>query len=706
MNRIVLSICFTVWITPPIGAAEPAARDDAFAKTVTPFLQQHCAKCHDAKKQSGDFRLDDISAQPGKDTERWQSIQTQLRDGLMPPPKEARPTDSEARKVVAWIAERNGGRSAKLPNQGNLIPHELIFGKPAEQVGVAPSRLWRLSPDGYMGFAGLFGRGRAPNGVVQPFTVVPERGIKDFAELYTVDEPSAEIMLRNAEVIVNAQTGHSKIAVKNVANPDSLVKEFAALMKPGPAPTKTQLEAAIQLQFRMAIGRAAGSDEVQRLIGLYEKCAKTGDNAGAVRTMLQAVLLRTDAIFRSEMGRGPGRQMLTPQELALAVSLALSDRREAGIFTAAAKGELSTKEQVAMQIERIYADPKFDKTRILKFFREYFEYGNATEVFKDKPKSFAHEPAQYVKDTDRLILAILDADKDVFRELLTTEKAFVNYSTAKNKKTGMNDPKPGVVIPPKRESKTSELTPVPAVEYVYGIAEWTPEQPVTLPASTRIGILMQPSWLAAWSTNFDNDPVRRGRWIRERLLGGTVPDLPIGVAAQVPDDPHRTFRDRLTVTRAASCWKCHKQMDELGLPFEQFDHYGRFRKTEEVLDVEATEKNVDKKGKSLGKITKQVELNTTGTIANSGDANLDGSVKDPREMIRKIAESALARQVFIRHVFRFYFGRNETLSDARTLQDADKAYLESGGSFKALLVSLLTSDSFLYRTSTPTGETK
>ena len=33
----------------------------------------------------------------------------------------------------------------------------------------------------------------------------------------------------------------------------------------------------------------------------------------------------------------------------------------------------------------------------------------------------------------------------------------------------------------------------------------------------------------------------------------------------------------------------------------------------------------------------------------------------------------------------------------QTLIDADKAYLESGGSFKAVIVSLLTSDSFMYR---------
>lgn len=36
-------------------------------------------------------------------------------------------------------------------------------------------------------------------------------------------------------------------------------------------------------------------------------------------------------------------------------------------------------------------------------------------------------------------------------------------------------------------------------------------------------------------------------------------------------------------------------MDELGLPFENFDHYGRFRTSESVLDTEATAKNMDKK---------------------------------------------------------------------------------------------------------------
>jgi len=42
-------------------------------------------------------------------------------------------------------------------------------------------------------------------------------------------------------------------------------------------------------------------------------------------------------------------------------------------------------------------------------------------------------------------------------------------------------------------------------------------------------------------------------------------------------------------------------------------------------------------------------------------------------------------------------GRNEMLSDSQTLIDADQAYLKSGGSFNAVIVSLLSSDSFMYR---------
>ena len=70
---------------------------------------------------------------------------------------------------------------------------------------------------------------------------------------------------------------------------------------------------------------------------------------------------------------------------------------------------------------------------------------------------------------------------------------------------------------------------------------------------------------------------------------------------------------------------------------------------------------------------------------------------DTVAMLHRLADSPLVRQVFVRHAFRYFMGRNETLRDASTLRRADQAYVKSGGSMKSLIVSLLTSDSFLYR---------
>ncbi len=676
---------------PKPAAPAPVAPDTAFKDEIAPLLKAHCVKCHSADTAKGDVRLDDLNPDVSKDAARWAAVRDQLRDGLMPPPKETRIADAKVRAAVAWITSKTGDPAPKLPNQGNLIPHELLFGKPAPAGDAPAGRVWRLSPDAYMGFTQSITRGKL-GGLVQPFTLVPERGIKDFAGLYTIDEPSTEILIRNAEAIVEAQTGHTTTGGKIAGRNDS-VREFIAIMDPNAEPTRSQLESAVRLQYKMALNRTPTDDDLKRYLGLYDRCAKAGDRPGAVKTMLQAVLLKTDAVFRSELGKGEGsRRMLAPDELALALSLALGDKRESGLATAAAKGELATKEQIAVHVRGVLDSTReSDRTRVLGFFREFFEYANAANVFKDKPKTFVHSPGQYVADTDRLVKHVLAADKDVLRELLTTDKSFVNYTTAKNKQKNIDEPKQAVILNPNNNKNQT------GPESVYGIDKWVPEQPVAMPANTRLGVLMQPSWLVAWSTNFDNDPVRRGRWVRERLLGGTVPDLPIGVVAQVPDDPHRGFRDRLTVTRDAACWKCHQEMDELGLPFEQFDHYGRFRATETVLDPDATAKNIDKKGKSLGPVTREIPLSVAGVIASSGDAKLDGEAKNPREFVTKMANSERVRQVFVRHAFRYYLGRNETLADAKTLQDADRAYVASGGSFKALVVALLTSDSFLYR---------
>ena len=222
------------------------------------------------------------------------------------------------------------------------------------------------------------------------------------------------------------------------------------------------------------------------------------------------------------------------------------------------------------------------------------------------------------------------------------------------------------------------------------------EQPFAI--QNRRGLLTHPAWLIAHSSNFHTDPIKRGRWIREKLLAGRVPDVPITVDAQVPEDPHKTFRERVeTVTQKAECLKCHQHMNPLGLPFEVFDDFGRYRLNE---PLEYEEHILSKPTKKNGETTyKTKPVSTLGELVGTGDPKLDGLVTDPFDLVNRLAQSDRVRQSIIRHAFRFYMGRNEMLSDSQTLIDADRAYLESGGSFKAVIVSLLNSDSFRYRKS-------
>jgi hypothetical protein len=198
--------------------------------------------------------------------------------------------------------------------------------------------------------------------------------------------------------------------------------------------------------------------------------------------------------------------------------------------------------------------------------------------------------------------------------------------------------------------------------------------------------------------------VARGKWIREKLLAGTLPEVPITVDASIPEDHHKTLRERMhSKTGDTYCWKCHESINPLGYAFESYDDFGRFR-TKESLEYpeHIIEKRPDEApGRDnlmdLRDIYKTVPVDSSGHLAGTRDESLDGDITDAIDLAGRLGKSRLVRQSIIRHAFRYFMGRNETLSDSKTLIDAEQAYDTSGGSFDAVIVSLLTSDSFIYR---------
>ena len=510
-----------------------------------------------------------------------------------------------------------------------------------------------------------------------------------------------------------------------------------------------RLTAAIDFLFEALTFRPPSKEESETYLAIVKQSIeKLGKEEGAVLG-LSAIFLDRDALFRPELADygkpdAHGRVMLQDWELGLAVNHALCYiKPDETLRKAIVEGRMRTREDVRREVSRMLADDSIRKPRVLRFFRDYFDYDLGGYICKDAKaladtgaptRGQSHYRAMFdaTASTDRLIELILKEDKDVLKQLLTTDKVVATQadSTYFGQRLSKEQIKAAKEQPPETseeiqavtqemfelsealkltpghkptkralERKKKELARLHKQESqrqnakvakadlsgpkIYARVSWRsfgngsmkPERILaTAPQGQRLGILTHPSWLVSHSDAMDNHAIRRGRWVRERLLGGGIPDVPITVDAMLPDEPSKTLRERMRVTQQTYCWTCHKKMDPLGLPFEMYNHAGLYR-TEE-----------------LGK-----PVDTTGEIIESGVPGLDGKVGSAIELIQKLAASERAEQVFVRHAFRFWMGRNETLNDGPVLQEAHRAYRDSGGSMNALITSLLTSDAFLYR---------
>ncbi|RPH40311.1 MAG: DUF1588 domain-containing protein, partial [Planctomycetota bacterium] len=582
---------------------------------VASFLKQYCVRCHGPEKRKGNLALHDL----GPKAEAWKTILEKISTGEMPPEEAAQPTTEQRRRAILQL-QAAGVRldDDRRPAKANRLDHEALFSATGKAESSTPGRLWRVTRPAYeeffqkvnsdlkLGFKS-YGQHRFRG----PWEFSSDEGFRDYALSHRIDEPEIEQHLRNATR-----------AAKAMASRVSEGKGLPALQVLVQSPESPQ--EGVVATFRAVLGRDPSAEERDRYAGFFRDSVKRDGKEKGLEQLFVAVLFHPEVMYRVEAASG----LLPPRDLARSIAYALTDRApDAALLEAAAAGKLSRREEVRDQvrrildaeIQRIAADPLDVQPRILRFFREYFGYAEAEHVFKDMPTLKAAglggrknwwNASYFVRDTDRLIASLLDQDRNVLRELLTTTKTPVVNLISKEGR--------GVVHPAPKGGGFKQEARMALGVYELEIApgDWAQDKAFSLPEAHRLGILTHPSWLVAHSTNFENHAIQRGRWIREKLLGGNIPDIPVTVDAKLPDEPHKPLRERMRVTREAFCWNCHRNMDPLGLPFEMFDHFGRFRTTE------------------LGK-----PVVTSGAVERSGDPRLDGPVKDALELIRRLAGS-------------------------------------------------------------------
>ena len=732
---VALSPFLAIWPSQWILGKESA---EGFASEVNAFLESHCIKCHGEKRQKADVTLHDLGTgfELAEEVRRWLAVLSQLQNGEMPPEDEKQPSHEERQRIIAGIIDQfrlSGNPIEQLrsaPKYGNYVNHKELFSGEHKGPAYSRPRIWRISP--YI------------DGPSSPFSLSQDEGFKDYAHMWSMDKSTIELLLVKAKTVVDKLIGPSvetlkvqdgiwkqqilnkrrnlekelqALEVSLAKNPENegLKKKQGTLTKQleknkatdfekdrkrpsgklasleknvfwrvaygAEMPPEIDLEDAVSRQLKTALRRTPSAKDIEKMSARLKESIQSFGNFTGLQLTLTSILMMPESIYRMELGLGEklpdNRRKLSQAEIAYALGYALTDGGpDKEIFADLSAGKLGDPAVIQAHVERIYESAitgtqkrKGKAERVLRFFQEYFGYKGATDIFKDGTRHPGHNPrpSDLIRDTDLLIMHILKEDKEVLKELLTTEIAYIRHVPAR----------PGwETIGSYNVSKKQ----VREDNIISGEKNKNNQRYVMRLSGQRAGILSQPSWLTAHSTNFDNDPVKRGKWVYEHLLGGIIPNVPITVDATVPEDPDKTLRERFQKTNDSYCMKCHQKMNPLGMAFEMYDDVGRFREKELLRD-----------NKTL------VEVDSRGGISHSGVPGLDGPVDNALDLMEKLANSSHVRQVFVRHAFRYWMGRNETLSDSPTLIAADKAYVESGGSMKALVASLLSSDSFLYR---------
>lgn len=557
----------------------------------------------------------------------------------------------------------------------NLLDNDQLFICPSDQVIASPALLRRVEPKRlrtrWAGFNFL-----------SPYATNPSLHYSTNSSMDTFDDSNGRRLI---DIAMLRAEGYMENRRLN-----------AACFWDDPLPDSACLDKWLNWHMKQFVAhRPLTPKEQQRFIDFGLKIINESEDSEVGKMLLVAATFASAlTIYREELGVGEpdedGRTRLGAYEIGQALSFTFLNRHLASYHNsqalvalqqAVAKDELQTREQVEMHVRALLQLDNRDGNPIMaigvrEFFQQYMGYLDANKVFKNGGPHVRYIPDYFDEHTEYVVEQVVVMDSNVLSNLMTTQQGKVYADRIRD----------GEYVNEENEPYNIER----GVLVGDGV--------VTFPESERNGVFTHPAWIANQSRNVYNEAhaVYRGKWIRENLLCGHIPELPINVDAVLPTDTDKTVRERLALATDPSdegtnqyCVGCHQLMNPLGYPFESYDHHGRHRIDERVftLDADGDPEYVYK------------PVNSTSTLVATGDPALDGkTVNNALELMDLLASSERVEQCFVRQSFRFYMGRDERLEDSCTLAAMQHAYTSNGGSFQEMIVTLFTSDTFLYRT--------
>lgn len=215
---------------------------------------------------------------------------------------------------------------------------------------------------------------------------------------------------------------------------------------------------------------------------------------------------------------------------------------------------LQTKPQLTAQIERLMNDPRSSAfvSGFLDSWLNLRDLGDQPPPRKTANEFYAENLPHSMKRETQLFFQNLLQQNGSIMDFLNAEYTFVDKQLAK-------------------------LYQLPIRET---LRQSDGFQKVELTESQRRGgLLGMASVLTVSANGVDTSPVTRGAWILENILGTPSPPPPDEVPAIDADvNGATTIREKLSLHREdQACNICHRNIDPLGFPLENFDPIGRWR---------------------------------------------------------------------------------------------------------------------------------
>jgi hypothetical protein len=398
---------------------------------------------------------------------------------------------------------------------------------------------------------------------------------------------------------------------------------------------------------RRAFRRPLEFGETMAFKTLYGRLAPSLGHEEALTAVIEAVLQSPQFLYRVEAPLGEpetGAVALGPYEMASRLSYFLwGSMPDDALLDAAEAGLLSSPAGVEMEARRLLADQRA-RERVLEFHAAWLGLEPLTSLSRNSAPTGMGPSLR--KSIDAFIEEMFWSAGARLSDLFTSSVVYADSVLASTY---------GLAAPAE------------------GLARYD------LPGE-RAGLLTQPALLTLLANHAQSSPIRRGVFVRDRMLCAPVPSPPPTVDNSPPDPaPDLTTRQRFAVhTEDSSCATCHLAIDPIGFTFEGFDHLGRARSEELGLPVD-----------------------TSGALVESGDPSIDGPLTSAVELSDRLAESSTVARCVGGKWLTFALGRPQTASDECSLA-ATYAKLEaSGGNLVELLVALTTSPAFRVRSPHP-----